>query len=216
MDNMAIKVAITDDHFLVLSGLKASLKGMKRVVLIGAYTSGEALLEGLQVDTPDVLLLDLQMPGLSGTTLVYAIRKQWPEIRIIIVTGAEDISYVRELLNSGCRGYLLKGAMDKETLTEAIDQVCNGAIFVTPSLKDELFYDVLNIKKGKAQGVPKLTRREAETLKLVSKGLSSQQIAEELFLSIRTIDSHRLSLLKKLNASNTATLLKKATGYGLI
>jgi len=214
---MPIKITITDDHPLVVSGLKVILESADHIAVIATYSSGTDLLEGLKEMQPDVMLTDLQMPGkLHGLELVRALRKQYPDIPILILSGQEALFNIQDMMAQGCAGYLLKNTTSREMLVQAIEQVYKGALFLEPSLKNELLRNVLKAKKETEHKTASISRREKEVLELIAKGYSSQQIADELCLSIRTIDSHRLSLLHKLNARNATGLVKRAMDLGLL
>jgi len=213
---MQIKVTITDDHPLVVSGLKNILRFSEQIEVISTYTSGDKLLEGLKEMQPDVLLLDLQMPGTTGPELVSIIRERYPGISILILTGQEAVFYVQDMMRYGCRGYLLKNTTDQQMLVYAIEEVFRGRLFLEPSLKEELLYGMLTEKKEPEGQAPAITRREKEVLQMIAAGQSNKEIAAQLFLSIRTVESHRLSLLQKLEVKNTAGLLHKARQMKLI
>lgn len=213
---MPIKVTITDDHPLVVSGLKNILRSIPHIDVISTYTSGDALLEGLAKTLPDVLLLDLQMPDITGSELVNIIRKKYPDLSILILTGQEAVFYVQDMMQHGCRGYLLKNTTDQQMLVHAIEEVYEGRIFLEPTLKEELLYGILKAKKRAEDTELALTRREREVLQFIASGYSNKEIADKLFLSIRTIESHRLSLLQKLEVKNAAGLLQKARQLNLL
>lgn len=213
---MPIKLTITDDHPLIVSGLQNILRFCPSIEVISTYNSGDYLLEGLKTNQPDVLLLDLQMPGLSGPNLVKQINNLYPNIKIIILTGQEASFYAQDMILNGCLGYLLKNTTDQMMLVQAIETVYEGKLFMEPSLKEEVLYGILKVKRAIEETQPTITKRENEVLALISAGLSSKEMADKLFLSIRTIESHRMSLLQKLNVKNTAGLLNKASKLGLI
>lgn len=213
---MPIKVTITDDHPLVVSGLQNILQAFHHIEIVSTFTSGVALLQSLKNEQPDVLLLDIQMPEIMGDELARLIHKDYPEIRVLILTGSEDAFHAQDMIMHGCMGYLLKNTTDQNILVQAIEQVYEGKMFLEPSLKEELLYDILKLKKQVRELTPTITRREREVLQLVVAAHSNQQIADKLFLSVRTIEGHRLSLLQKLNVKNTAGLIKKALQMGLI
>jgi DNA-binding NarL/FixJ family response regulator len=212
---MTIKITITDDHPLVVSGLKSILKPSKEIQVIATYSSGQELLAGLEQVQPDVLVTDLQMPGQpSGIELVALIRERYPDLPVLILSGQEALFNVQDMMEQGCKGYLLKNSTDTEMLVRAIEEVHMGGIFLEPSLKDELLQTVLRDKKDQLSNV--LSRREIEVLKLIEAGLSSQEIADKLCRSVRTIESHRLRLLQKLDVRNVGGLIKKAASLGLL
>lgn len=211
MSPMHIRVAIVDDHPMVISGLKNMLHYYKNIDIIAAYRNGEELLDGLTKEQPDVLLLDIWMPGKTGNELVRIISKQYPDIRMLALTSLDTNHHVKDMLDNGCLGYLLKQTEPK-TLLQAIEEVYVGNQYI-----DELLKEQLETDDTKKPGViPSLTRREEEILQYVASGLTNIEIAKKLFLSPRTVKTHRLNLLQKLNVKNAAELIKIAMESGLI
>lgn len=213
---MLIKVAIVDDHPLVINGLQNVLRNVEHIEVIATYSSGDALLEGLTKEQPDVLLLDIQLPGKSGIEIAGIINKNYPNIRVLALTSVESLSQVKAMMLHNCRGYLLKSNTDQAALVNAIDQVYNNEMAIEPALKDQLLQRMFKIKEPTDKSNPKLTRREKEILQLVVDEYTNQEIADKLFLSLHTIENHRFSLLKKLNVKNTAGLVKLALQMGLV
>lgn len=212
---MTIKISITDDHPLVISGIKNMLSQYAYIEIIGAYKNGTDLLEDLKKNVPDILLLDIQMPGKTGDEIAGIIQKKYPQVRIIALTGFDTPFYVRSMMQNGCKGYLLKNT-DQKTLLKAIDAVYKGEEYIDEGLKEELLNNFLKLKKQKTSTSPILTRREKEVLKLIVNEHTSREIAEQLFLSLRTVEKYRLQLLQKLKVKNTAGLVKIALELNLI
>jgi len=204
-----IKVAITDDQVIILNGMQKILATDNSVALAGVYKNGEELLEGLEKDQPDVLLLDIQMPGRSGIELAGIISKKYPELKMIALTNVDVIPQVKKMLNQGCMGYLLKDA-DSDVIFDAIKTVMSGDQFLHEPVKKMLLQS-LGGKRSKIM----ITRREKEILGLIVNGLANKEIAAQLNLSIRTVENHRNHLLQKLDVNNTAGLVKKAIEEGL-
>lgn len=215
---MPIKIIITDDHPLVVSGLKAVLKETDEISVMATCTHGEELLELLQAsELPDVLLIDLHMPGkVSGKSLIRTLKQHYPKLPILVLSGEETLYNVREVMEAGSNGYLLKNSTDILMLMKAIYTVYNGALFLEPALKDDILRSVLRKQKEQEHIKDVFTRRQVEIIKLLSEGFSSQQIAGQLHLSVRTVESHRHRLMQKLNTNNVTGLLKKANELGLI
>lgn len=207
---MPIRIAITDDHPLVVSGLQTALQGHPHIVVTAVYTTGADLLNGMASGLPDVLLLDLQLPDASGKDLAVALLKQYPGLRILVLSGLEDAALIREMLQAGCMGYIVKSSTDGQLLLRAIEQVYEGEFFLEESLRRDLLHSIIRQKKEQARTEALLTRREKEVLDLISREYTNQEIADKLSLSVRTIESHRFSLLHKLNVRNTAGLVKAA------
>ncbi len=205
-----IKIAITDDQSIVQNGLQKILENAAGIALCGIYSNGGQLLEGLSVLQPDVLLLDIQMPGLSGLEVAAIVGKKYPAIKIIALTNMNIIVQVKKMLQLGCVGYLLKDT-SPETLILAIETVYEGGQYLSEDIRTEIQQQQAGIVLK-----PQVTRREKEILKLIVDEYTNQQIADTLYLSLRTVENHRNNLLQKLNVKNTAGLVKIALTEGLI
>lgn len=211
---MSIKVSIADDHPLVLAGLEKLLHDSTIIELLDFCRNGDELLLQLAKRQPDVLLLDIQMPGKHGDELARYITRTWPKISILVLTNLDQTFHVENMLLNGAMGYLLKHS-DKEVLEEAIETVYKGKQFVDPSMKDQILQDLIEAR-NKAAAMPKLTQREKEVLGLIAGEYTSPEIAEKLFISYRTVENHRLNLLFKFGVKNAAGLVRKAVQLGLI
>lgn len=211
---MSIKLAIVDDHVLIVQGLKHLLQQHTDIIIADIYTSGKALLEGLAQQQPDVLLMDIQLPDKSGNELVRMVNKEYPSIRIIALTSMDTIFHIKDMMQHGCLGYVTKQA-GQDVLIEAIRKVYKGEEFLEESIKERWIQSMIKTDKENAKTTP-LSRREKEILKLIATELTNQEIADKLFLSQRTVESHRYSLLQKLNVKNTAGLVRMAVQMGLI
>lgn len=210
---MSIKVAILDDHPLILQGLENVLSASGNISLAGVYQDGAALVAGLKSNSPDVLLLDIQMPGKSGDEWMTEILEQCPDLKIIAFTNIDSLLYVYNMFKLGAKGYVLKSAHPRYLL-DSIRLVADDVTVVDHTLEEQYKAYVQSIKKETYLS-PKLTEREKEVLQLIVDGLSSRQIAGKLFISIRTIEFYRLNILLKLDAANTAILVKRAITLGL-
>lgn len=205
-----IRVALTDDHPMVVSGIQNMLRPYQNICVTGAYGSASALLNALPNCCPDVLLLDIQLPDQSGEEIVPVIRALYPQLAILALTSLDTPFHVRSMLEKGCLGYLLKRT-DNETLVEAIETVRSGAQYIEPTLKEEL---LLTLTQPKRQ--IQLTRREKEILQLIAAEMTTQQIAQALFLSHKTVENHRISLMQKFGTKNVVGLVKAALKMGLV
>ncbi len=212
---MHIKIALTDDHPLIIGGIKNLLHYYKHIEIIDTYADGNALLEGLKERRPDVLLLDIQLPDRSGNELARLITRNYPDIRILVLTSNNSTFHLKDMIRSGCKGYILKTA-DKEALVNAIEEVYQGREYLEPSLKDQLLNKVLKLKPDTQQAHASLTSREKEVLALIANEMTSQEIAAHLHISQRTVENHRFSLMQKLHVKNTAGMTKAAMEMGLI
>jgi DNA-binding NarL/FixJ family response regulator len=209
-----IRLAIIDDHAVVLDGLKTMLKTFENLEVLYTTQSGHQLLEHFQSDLPDVLLMDIQMPEISGIDLCKQITKQHPSVKIIAFTSFDDSNYVKQIFRSGAKGYLLKNS-DKQTIVKAVETVMQNEEYMDDAIKKILLQESITGQRRSIFEVP-LTKREKEILKLIADGLSSQEIANKLFISLRTVETHRLNLNQKLDVKNTAGLVKEALKRGFI
>jgi DNA-binding NarL/FixJ family response regulator len=210
---MTIKVAITDDHPIVANGLKKILDDFANIDVVAVYTTGTEMLKEVGTALPDVMLLDMNLPDLEGPDLARQLLKKFPAIKIIVLTSSDVTVQVKKMLQIGCQGYLLKDSDDK-TIVQAIEAVYGGGQFLSPVIQQQLVNDMFRSKNQKQNTL--LTRREKEVLQLITEEFTNQEIADKLFISLHTVDNHRSSLLQKLDAKNTAGLVKKAIENGLV
>lgn len=209
-----IKVAIADDQEVIIRGVTMMLEGNPEAEVVLTCLGGRNLVEGLEEQRPEVLLLDIQMPHTDGIDLCKEIARKMPEMGIIALTNFVELHYVKQMLRNGARGYLLKNT-DQETLTRAIVEVQEGKLFLDPQIRDAVMGE-LAYGKNRPGPVIHLTKREKEILKLIAEENSNQQIADKLFISLRTVETHRLNLTQKLAVKNTAGLVKEAIKRGLL
>lgn len=214
MEKQNISIAVVDDHPIIIDGLQNMLRNHKHIDILGTYSSGEALLEGLNMRQPDVLLLDIQLPDTTGDELVNTIRQKAPDTAILVLTSMNSTLYLENMLRQGVLGYLLKNS-DSNMVITAIESVYQKQPFIDPALKVKEQHFITKIQQKVVQK-PSLTSREMEVLKLTVQGYSIREISEKLFIGIRTVDYHRSSLLLKLDARNTAELVRIALVQGLV
>ena len=210
MCNTPIKIFIVDDHQMIIEGLKSLLHNDDKINLVGSANSAERCLQFFKSNTADVILMDINLPDTNGIELCQIISKKYPNIKIIALSTFTQGTYVRNMMESGASGYLLKNA-NKHEIIKAIETVSNNQKYLTHEAEIALRYDIEQQNK-----LPKLTKREKEVLGLICSGLTNQQIAEKLFISIDTVDSHRKNLYSKLNVKNTAMLIRLATENNLL
>lgn len=183
------------------------------IKVIATYLDGKSLMEGVHLAQPDVLLLDINMPDMRGEEIVLLLRKSFPDIKILTLTNFDNTLYANNMLQNGAMGYLLKNT-DRETLIKAIKTVYSGRKFLSEEMKGRVD-DFQKKVNRKTSAKSSLTPRETEILRLLARGYSNQQIADTLFLSKRTVENYRLNLSLKLDAKNTAGLVKYAIELGL-
>lgn len=209
-----IKIAIVDDHPLIVNGLQNMLRFIPDIEILGAYTTGKALLDGFTKSLPDVLLIDIQMPEKTGAELAKIIKQKYPSVRMIALTNLDNNFYVKSMVRSGVSGYVLKSA-EQDILLNAIRTIHDGGEYFEPGMKETILQDIAKSRKTTGASAP-LTRREKEILILIANECTTPEIAAKLFLSINTVETHRVNLLLKLDAKNTAGLVKKAMQMGLV
>lgn len=208
-----ITVFITDDHPLVSKGIRDMLSPYPSIRITGTFLNGAELLAGIKVQQPDVLLLDIQLPDMRGEEITLMLRKNFPDVKVLALTNFNNTLYASNMLKSGAFGYLLKNT-DEETLVDAIETVYHGETYLSPDMKIRV-EDFRKKIQRKTSSKASLTIREIEILTLLTRGFSNQQIADELFLSKRTVENYRLNLTLKLEVKNTAGLVKYAIELGL-
>ncbi len=201
---------------MVIAGLQHVIDSTTHIKVVNTYSTGTALLEGLGRELPDVLLLDLQLPDIPGGELTARILNSYPDMRIVILTSLEAMDCIDEMMQLGCMGYLLKSNTDYSRLIRAIEQAWRGESFLDESLSRQMLSNIIRKKKQSELSVSMLTRREKDVLKLITEELTNQEIAAHLSVSVRTVECHRLSLLHKLHAKNTAGLVKRAMEMRLL
>ncbi len=212
---MSIKLAIADDHALIVNSIENTVSHTGYIDVCGTFRDGKTLLEGLEQAQPDILMLDYHLPDQTGGQLARYITYHFRNVKIIILTGFDKPGLAVEMLESGCMGYLLKTSANTELILEAINTVYNGRIFLDRELREKYAHSVQTANLAAKPSI-KFTNRELEVLKGIASELSSQEIAEQLFISKRTVDNHRNSLMIKSGAKNTAGLTKIAIQLGLV
>lgn len=210
---MAISIFITDDHPLAVEGLQNMLHSSSEIEVRGTFVNGIDLLAGLSNELPDVLLLDILLPDCDGMELTGTIIQSYPELKILAITSLDAPVYVKKMMKNGCKGYILKNT-DKTSLIGAIKDIYEGRDYIDPALKEKLNYN-FNQKRWEILKNPELTNRELEILQLIMEEKSSQDIASQLYLSLRTVETHRFNLCKKLGVNNKASLMKTAIEQGI-
>ncbi|PRD54141.1 response regulator [Sphingobacterium gobiense] len=208
-----ITIGIVDDHSLIINGLLKMLQDEPAYQVLFTAQGGADLLQRLSEEIPDVLLLDIELPDTNGIDLCTKLLTLYPKLAIIALTNHDDVVYVRKMMRNGAMGYILKGT-EKESLLQAIEMVAAGAQYIDKQIEQQILQQ--SIHGRKATAYVKLTNRELEILALIANEYSNQEIADKLFLSIRTVESHRHSLNQKLNIKTTAGLVKEAYLRGLI
>lgn len=206
-----IRVFIVDDHKLIIEGLRASLETESDIEVAGYAQNGNTCRAFFAANTADVVLMDINLPDVSGIDLCKDVLAQSPKARIIALTTFNEREYISKMMNQGARGYILKNT-EVEEIREAVRQVYKGHIFLSKEAGDTLY----SSNTAETKTLPPLTPREIEILKLVADGMTAPEIAEKLFLSQLTVESHRRNIMAKVKARNIASLMKIAMDHNLI
>jgi DNA-binding NarL/FixJ family response regulator len=211
---MITKIAITDDHLMVLRGIESMLKATPEVEVVGTYQNATETIENIGKNIPDVLLLDINLPDINGIKLCKQLLETYPELKIIALTSFDELSYVRRILNNGAHGYLSKN-IDKIELIKALKTVLLGDLYLQKDIEKRLLNSSFG-RKSKRDIVIKLTIREREVLDAIAEELTTAEISDKLCISPKTVETHRMHLLSKFNVKNSVGLIKKAFEKGLL
>ena len=212
-----IRLFIVDDHALIRDGMRALLSTTKGLHIVGDAAHGQELLDRLPTTPTDVVLMDLNMPVLDGFATLPLLREQFPQIAVLVLTMLAHERYVGQAFDAGAAGYVLKSA-DQAEIIAAIQAVAAGKRFLSSEIGLALLQKVLHPESALAEvkNTEALSYRELEVLKLISEGLTNNAIAEKLFVSRRTVETHRQNILEKTQMKNTAALVKYAMDHGLL
>ncbi|TFG79031.1 MAG: response regulator transcription factor [Flavobacteriales bacterium] len=200
---MKTKVFIVDDHYMIVEGIRSLLSDANDIEWMGHAMNATSCMAFLTQNRPDVILMDINLPDKSGIDLCKEVKDRYPEVNIVGLSSHNQLSFIKKIMDHGASGYVLKNATQEE-LVRAIKTVVMGEIFLSDEASVTI--DNQNITK-----LPIITRREKEVLLLISEGLTNHEIAEKLFVSTTTVDTHRKNLLAKFEAKNTASLIRLAT-----
>ena len=211
----SIRVLLADDHTLVRAGIRSLLQGVAGIEVVGEADDGMAALYLAETRRPHVVLLDIGMPGMSGLDVVSRLLKIERSIRVVMLSMHKGEEYVLEALRAGAAGYLLKDAAVSE-LEIAVRSVVRGEIYLSPAVSRRMVDDYLSHAGAQDATVAALTPRQREVLRLVAAGKTSKEIAHQLGVSYRTIEVHRLNLMRRVNIHDTAGLVRYALRAGLI
>ena len=210
---MSIRVLVVDDHAVVRSGLRRVLDAEPDIATVGEAPSAErAVFEALE-QKPDVVLLDVVMPGKSGIEIIPTLLQNTPQLKVLVLSMQDDPRYLREAFAAGASGYVLKEAADTEVV-DAVRTVAAGERYVHPALGARLVEAEAEEQRRAAEDP--LSERERDVLRLLALGHTNQEIAEELFISVRTAETHRAHIMQKLGLSSRAELVRYALTHGLL
>jgi DNA-binding NarL/FixJ family response regulator len=215
--NKTSRILIVEDHALLRAGMCSLISKNPALEVVGDLSNARDAIAALRTLQPDLILMDISMPGMSGIEAVIDIKKRYPSIRIIIVTVHKEDEYIHSSLRAGANGYLLKDATHEE-LQVAIRSVLSGKTYLSPDVSADVIQRYLNAKDTNQTPSPLsvLTHRERQVLKLIAEGRTNKYIAEYFSLSIKTIEKHRSNLMQKLDRHNASSLTHFAIQHGLL
>jgi len=210
-----IKLLIVDDHAMFREGVRALLQGYDEIEIVGEAESGRDAIEKFHQLAPQVVLMDVSMPIMNGLEATRRIHKEFPDVKILALTQYDDREYVLSMLKAGAKGYISKTATASE-LVSAIHVIQKGESFLHPSAATSLINEYLTQSPENKDEYERLSSREREVLQLVAEGRTNREIADGLFISIKTVLRHRTSIMEKLGFQNRTELIKYALSRGLI
>lgn len=210
-----IKILLVDDHQIIIDGLKSLLNNTDEIVVSGEANNGREALRILDLIGIDVVLMDIDMPILNGIDTLKEIRKKGQEVKVIILSMHNEAGMIKSLMNIGANGYLLKSSPQDEVIN-AIRKVAGGHQYFSTEVTLSLLNKTQNNSPESSPQIELLTDRETEIIQLIAEGFSNKEIGNKLFISHRTVDTHRTNIMKKLNVSNIAGLISYAIKNGIV
>jgi two-component system response regulator NreC len=212
---MPIRILISDDHGVMRAGLRALLSAESEFEVVSEAADGREVLASVGGLCPDVVILDINMPGPDGIEVTRRLKEAFPDIRVLILTVHEDEGLLRAAIRAGASGYILKRAVGTE-LIDAIYAVWRGELYVHPAMTRALLKDVNPTLTADETPVERLTPRETEVLRLIAEGYTNRQVADLLTISIRTVESHRANVMGKLHLNSRVELVRYARRHSLL
>lgn len=204
---MKVHVFIVDDHYMVIEGIRSLLQNEREIEWMGHATNAASCLGFLKMQQPDIILMDVNLPDLSGTELCRQVKQSYPAVLVVGLSTFNQQPVVRNMMENGASGYVLKNAT-KQELLNAIAEVMAGKTYLSMEVAVSL--------RKQTEELPLISRREREVLQLIADGFTNAEIAEKLFISVPTVNTHRKSLLAKFSVNNTAGLIKLAVKHNLV
>lgn len=199
---------------MVLKGIQSMLEDDKAIKIVGLYNNAEETLTQIEKDSPDILLLDINLPDINGIELCKQLKTMTKDLKIIAISNFDDLSFVKRMLKSGANGYLLKNT-DPVELIEAFKTVLDGDLYLQEYIQKKLL-NFQGKKVSKNSLITKLTRREQDVLVAISEELTTQEISKKLFISPKTVETHRMNIMSKLGAKNSVGIIKIAIENDLL
>lgn len=211
-----VKIALADDHKIVRDGIKTMLESQPEIDVVVEASNGNEILEKLENKLVDLVIMDISMPEKDGIQATKELKEKLPNIKVLALTMSNDDLHIRQMIQAGASGYIMKSAGRKD-LKDAIETIMNGKHYFSDEATQSIMMDLVKGKgKSTAMDAVHITDRELEILELIVQEFTNQEIAEKLFISSRTVDAHRRNLLQKTGARNTAGLVKYAFQHNLI
>jgi len=210
-----IKVLLVDDHALFREGIRSLLKAYDDINIVGEATQGMEAVEKAHQLAPHVVLMDIAMPVMGGLEATRRIQKETPLVKVLVLTQYQDSEYILSMIKAGARGYIAKTATATELVT-AIRTVARGDSYLYPNAASTLIEEYLSQNRQEKTGYERLSDREREILQLVAEGRTNQEIADKLYISVKTVLRHRTGVMEKLGFHNRTELIKYAISQGLI
>lgn len=208
-----IKILVVDDHPEILEGIRSLLNTFEEFEIIGEACGGQESINTIKENIPDIVLMDLKMPGMDGLKVTRYIRKMYPSIKVLMITQYEDPEHVLEAIKEGAIGYVPKRVLASELVT-AIRVISNGGTYLYPSVTKTFIESYM--RRPETDGIKALTPREVEVLRLVVAGYTSRKISETIGLPVKTVQNYRQRISKKLKTKNLASLIRYAINAGLM
>lgn len=206
-----MKIVVIDDHPIVMDGLKNVFANHPQIEVVGYYSDGQSGFEALQNTKARVILLDINLPDTNGISLCHQIKAKYPHLDIVALSLHNERPVIKSMLKNGAKAYVLKNAPGQEII-DAIEAVYHGRTYYCSATKLALE----DADASHLETVPLITRREREVLKLIGEGLTSQEVADKLFISTHTVESHRKKLMEKFEVKNIISVIKLASEYGML
>lgn len=210
-----IRILLADDHTLVRAGIRALLQNLAGIKVVAEASDGRLALELIEQHLPDIALIDIAMPGLNGIEITARVAKEWPQVRVLILSMHMNEEYVLQTMRAGATGYLVKGA-DTNELEMAIRAVARGENWLSPAISKLLVSDYVKRVSGETSAHELLTPRQREILQLIAEGNSTKEIAHILNISVKTVETHRADLMQRLDIHDLAGLTRYAIRAGIV
>lgn len=209
-----IKIIVADDHQMFIDGISSILSGVEEIQIVAQAINGTEVLDVLQKYETDVILLDINMPKMNGLDTLRKLRKDFPEVQVLMLTMYNTREYISQVIGAGAKGYILKNT-GKEELLLAINTVYKGETYFSKEITDTVMQSIRN-QKTISDEQAQLSKREIEIIKLIAQENTTKEIAQKLFISVNTVETHRKNILSKLNVKNSAGVIKYALQNGIL